>query len=146
MARLYKTKVSSRLWSMHCLHNVLDVAAINPCILHYEIVKSNISRKEFTLDLIEELKEQSKVDNNKSNAEDQVFQEESDNLDCSKTKKRTYCRIKNCNGSCRNRTNKLAVGAGNIFVGNEHCLQTPNLYFHGAFIYHLYLIWTNCTP
>lgn len=55
MARKYSTKASSRRWPMHAFYNVLDLALINASVLYKEVLKINISRRDFILKLGTEL-------------------------------------------------------------------------------------------
>src|SRR5206468_129683 len=56
MARKYSVKASSRRWPVHVFYNVLDLAAINSWILYKEVTGKTISRRDFILELVEELR------------------------------------------------------------------------------------------
>ena len=54
-ARKYRTKAGSRRWPLHVFYNILDLAAINAWVLYKHVSQVKISRKEFILQLAEEL-------------------------------------------------------------------------------------------
>ena len=56
MARKYTKKVSSRRCLLLLFYNVLDLAAINALVLYREVTGTDMSRREFLLKLITELK------------------------------------------------------------------------------------------
>jgi Transposase IS4 len=55
MARMYSTRCAIRRWPMYVLFNVLDIAAINSWVLYTQVIGTNISRRNFTQELVEEL-------------------------------------------------------------------------------------------
>ncbi|KAF2884476.1 hypothetical protein ILUMI_21693 [Ignelater luminosus] len=60
MARKYTVKASSRRWPVHIFYNILDLAAISAYILYKEITGKKIKRRDFLLELAEELAEEYK--------------------------------------------------------------------------------------
>ena len=57
MAREYSVKASSRRWPVHVFYNILDMAAINDCVLYREITGCEISRRKFLMKLCDELRQ-----------------------------------------------------------------------------------------
>ncbi|CAK9827595.1 hypothetical protein ANTRET_LOCUS5276 [Anthophora retusa] len=55
MARKYSTKAGSRRWPVHVFYNILDLAAINAWVIYKDVTQVQMSRKEFLLQLAEEL-------------------------------------------------------------------------------------------
>ena len=55
MARKYSAKAGSRRWPLHVFYDILDLAAIRAWVLYKEVTEVKISRKEFILQLAEEL-------------------------------------------------------------------------------------------
>nr|XP_003708046.2 PREDICTED: uncharacterized protein LOC100876414 [Megachile rotundata] len=55
IARKYSTKAGSRRWPVHVFYNILDLAAINAWVIYKDVIQVQISRKEFLLQLAEEL-------------------------------------------------------------------------------------------
>lgn len=55
MARMFSTRSGSRRWPLYILYNVLDICAINSWVLYTKVTGSTISRRQFMLQLIEEL-------------------------------------------------------------------------------------------
>ena len=55
MLRQNSSKVASRRWPLHVFYNVLDMAVVNSWIIYKETLKSNITRRNFTKRLCEEL-------------------------------------------------------------------------------------------
>ncbi|XP_035205918.1 uncharacterized protein LOC118180946 [Stegodyphus dumicola] len=56
MLRKYSTSSGSRRWLVHNFYNVLDIAALNAWITFKESLGTSISRREFILALVEELR------------------------------------------------------------------------------------------
>lgn len=55
MARLYSVKPGCRRWPFHVFCNILDIAAINAWVIFKRSNQSNITRRQFLFDLIDEL-------------------------------------------------------------------------------------------
>ena len=55
MVKHFSTKSASRRWPLAVFYNLLDMAAINAWILYRECTGSNTSRRNFLLELAEEL-------------------------------------------------------------------------------------------
>jgi hypothetical protein len=55
MARKYSVKAGGRRWPVHVFYNILDLAAINSWILYKEVTGKIITRRDFILQLAEEL-------------------------------------------------------------------------------------------
>lgn len=96
MARLYSTKVSSRRWPLQVFYNVLDLAAINAFVLYKDVTNIKISRRDFLLKLISELK--------MTGGDCSDVSEESDS-DISPIERLVNCQV-NCTGKSRNKTKK----------------------------------------
>ena len=58
MARKYSTHSASRRWSVAVWCNILNIVALNAWILYKKATGKTISRKNFKLQLIEELRAQ----------------------------------------------------------------------------------------
>ena len=58
MARLYSTRSASRRWPLAVWGNILDIAAINACAIFIKSTGTQISRRDFILELIECLRHQ----------------------------------------------------------------------------------------
>ena len=56
MLHKYSTRCSSRRWTMAVWENILDIAALNAWICYKEATQVKISRKDFILNLINELR------------------------------------------------------------------------------------------
>ena len=57
MARKYSMKAGSRRWPVQVFYNVLDLAAINSWVLYKECTEKNLPRREYILQLAQELQE-----------------------------------------------------------------------------------------
>ncbi|KAJ8399400.1 hypothetical protein AAFF_G00411120 [Aldrovandia affinis] len=55
MARQYSVKDGTRRWPVPVFYNILDVAALNACVLYRGCTKNNIPRRDFKLQLAQEL-------------------------------------------------------------------------------------------
>lgn len=58
MTRLYSSKAQTRRWPVHVFFNILNIAVINSWVLYKEVNNSNIPRRNFIVQLVEELLEQ----------------------------------------------------------------------------------------
>lgn len=96
MARMYSTKAGSRRWPMHIFYNILDLAAINSWVLYKEVTGERISRREYILDLCEELRAPYTEARNKTSDRD-----DADNKGGpQKATKREKCKIRtSCKGN-----------------------------------------------
>lgn len=97
MVRKYSTKAGSRRWPLQVFYNILDLAAINPWILYKEISQVNISRKDFILQLAEELRElyRDKIENIN------ITSSEIENTDiCKNCQVQTACNRNRCKNLC----------------------------------------------
>lgn len=56
MLRKYSTNCGTRRWPVHVFYNVLDIAALNAWIIFKQSSDTSISRREFILSLVEELR------------------------------------------------------------------------------------------
>ena len=56
MAWKYSVKTGSRRWSVQVFYNVLDLAAINSWVLYKECTEKNLPRREYILQLAQELR------------------------------------------------------------------------------------------
>lgn len=95
MSRKYTVKAPSRRWPVHTFYNVLDLAGINAWVLYKIINGSTMKRRDFLLQLGEELGTLS-INNRKTTIPETV----PDNLP-EKQEKRTRCQVKS------NSNNKL---------------------------------------
>lgn len=57
MLRMYSTHSTTRRWPVAVWDNILDIAALNAWVLYKLCTGKNISRKQFILDLIDELRQ-----------------------------------------------------------------------------------------
>ncbi|MGH0149194.1 UNVERIFIED_CONTAM: hypothetical protein FKN15_056976 [Acipenser sinensis] len=53
----YSVKAGSRRWSVQVFYNVLDLAAINSWVLYKECTEKNLPRREYILQLAQQLRE-----------------------------------------------------------------------------------------
>ena len=56
MASLYTFKISYRRWPVQAFYNLLDLAVINSVIIYRETLDITISRQDYILQLVEELR------------------------------------------------------------------------------------------
>ncbi|XP_058626543.1 uncharacterized protein LOC131537240 [Onychostoma macrolepis] len=56
MARQYSVKGGTRRWPVAVFYNLLDLAAINACVLYRSCIENNIPRRDFMLQLAQELR------------------------------------------------------------------------------------------
>ena len=98
MARSYFAKVPSRRWPLLVFYNVLDLATINAYIIFKEVTKCGMSRRQFILKLIEELRMNS-LESTESNPE-----QDSDigTEPSTSHSKRQWCKV-NCGGRGKRR-------------------------------------------
>lgn len=93
MARRYSTKAASRRWPLQVFYNILDFAGINSWVLFREATGSKISRRDFIIQLAEQLRDghlRNRQEATKGNNQDTVPQEQ---------RKRRQCQISKCNGN-----------------------------------------------
>lgn len=91
MSRKYTVKAASRRWPVHTFYNLLDLAAINAWVLYKIINNSKIKRRDFLLQLGEELGSQYMT-----NRKTAIPVEIPENIP-GKQEKRTRCQVKsNC--------------------------------------------------
>lgn len=93
MARQYSTRSGTRRWPVHVFQNILDFSAINAWVCYKETTKSNISRRNFILKLVEELK--SNFTRSKRPAQG-LSSSDSEEEPVLRPQKRRQCYIKNC--------------------------------------------------
>jgi hypothetical protein len=95
MAKLYTTHCASRRWPLAVWANILDIAAINAHVLYKEANKLEISRKDFILQLVDQLcqKSDQEEDANISNSSQRL--QDIDEFKHSGTKRRK-CQSKGC--------------------------------------------------
>ena len=55
MVQMYSTRYASRRWPLYVFFNMHDIATINSWVLYNETTLKNISRRKYTLTLVEEL-------------------------------------------------------------------------------------------
>lgn len=56
MARKYTVRAGTRRWPVHVFYNILDLAAINSWIIYRQVTGENISRHNYILQLVSELR------------------------------------------------------------------------------------------
>lgn len=99
MARLYSTKSGTRRWPVHVFFNVLDFAAINAWILYKETV-GEISRRNFILQLCEELRTSYMAQRKKSKNIETSEASPNSAQSTDNSSKRVRCKIRNvCKGN-----------------------------------------------
>lgn len=115
MARLYSSKVPCCRWPLQVFYNILDLATINAYVIYKEVLKRDISRRQFILKLIQELRSPS------SNSND-TDPEEISNIQpintTNKKVKRQWCKV-NCGSrkkrrlasKCCNKCKNYACGS-----------------------------------
>lgn len=95
MGRKYSVKAPSRRWPVHTFYNLLDLAALNCWILYRDLNGKKISRREFILQLGEELAEPYANSRKTSNTRINIPNEIPERQD-----KRTRCQVKSsCAGN-----------------------------------------------
>lgn len=99
MAKFYSVKAPTRRWPMQVFYNIINLACINSWILYKSVNKSNISRRDFLIKLIEEIKSNYKKTSipsssgtPKSARKRILSQENQENL----SPKRVSCQIRLC--------------------------------------------------
>ena len=103
MARTYSTKVSSHRWPLQMFYYVLDLAGINACVVCKEVIGKKISRREYLLQLIQELQ----MENAGEETED-LFDDTNDTEYPSLKTNRQWCKI-NFTRQKRKLTNKTCA-------------------------------------
>jgi hypothetical protein len=94
MARKYSVKAGGRRWPVHVFYNILDLAAINAWILYKELTGNTVSRRNFILQLADELRLLHLRDRQSTSRRAHVgVQQQS-----SSSQKRPHCQIAKCNG------------------------------------------------
>lgn len=121
MSRKYSTKSASRRWPVQVFFNILDFAAINAWVVYKEATRINIQRRDFILNLADELRT-NYVSSKTSPLSD--FAPCTDYASNISNKKRKQCQINRCRnktisicseckksvcGSCTNKVIKLSV-------------------------------------
>lgn len=112
MARYHTTKIGSRRWPMQVFFNILDLAAINARIVYKEVVKVEISRRNFLIKLGEQLTGRNQDEDAPNVQQDEATGDStpSESFD----KKRRKCQIRLCKNNlgsyvCRS-CKKVACG------------------------------------
>ena len=106
LLRLYSTKAGGRRWPMHVFYNIVDMALINSHIVFKNVLKNNISRKDFIRQLSEELIGHSKTTFEKEPKATAAVSELKNRVTCKtqKCKNRTTSACLKCNlpicGTC----------------------------------------------
>ena len=95
MARHSTCKTGTRRWPVACFFNMLDLCAINSWILYKKTTNSNISRRKFMINLINQL-----CKTNKSSGEELKL-EKPKNVDV--LEKRGKCQTFKCNNKTSNK-------------------------------------------
>jgi len=94
MSRKFTVKAGCRRWPVHVFYNVLDLAAINAWILYNEVNKTSLSRRDFILQLANELR----VNYVESRRSVNTVQTTACTVQ-SGSQKRRHCQIARCNGN-----------------------------------------------
>ena len=108
-ARMYTTKVSSRRWPLQVFYNVLDLAAINSVIIYNEVTNEKMTRRDFLLKLITELKEFWRPEQLSNESEKSPTPPQNSN-------KRVCCQVK-CDRRSRKKLKNTVKTAIGQFVG-----------------------------
>ena len=111
MARKYTVKAANRRWPIHVFYNVIDLALINSWILFQDVCKSDISRRNFIQQVVEEL---TGTTPGKDTGKNAVTQRSLIETDKPLEKKRKTC----ATIKCRNRTTDLYNSFRTWYVGN----------------------------
>ena len=93
MVRMYSTRCATRRWPVGVWCNVLDLAAQNSWIIYKKSTGKKISRKQFILELVEELRSQHTQAQNTTHAPLPIVFERTQELFTNKRKK---CHGKRC--------------------------------------------------
>ena len=91
MSRYHTCKSATRRWPLAFFFNIIDCACINAFIVYKEVVKSLISRRQFLLELVKELRRYSKT----PEPEPTSNQKYSDSTNSPRSLKRKHCQIDN---------------------------------------------------
>jgi hypothetical protein len=97
MARKYLTKAGCRRWPFHVFNNILDLAAINAWILFKEATGKTISRRDFLLQLAQELRKPYVDSRERVTRALRVSPDEFDQTVSSR--KRRHCQVALCKGN-----------------------------------------------
>ena len=100
MARKYSTKSASRRWPVQMFYNVLDLAAINAFVLYKNVTKK-ISRHEFLLILLENIRIQIHGQGKNQGYDDDDYSDLEETITLPKSRKN--CQI-GCDKTKRNKT------------------------------------------
>ena len=90
---LASVKSGSRRWPIHVFFNVLDLAAINAWVLYKEVTGVTISRREFILQLCEELRSEYIEDRQSKKQRQEPLQSTSTRQEATINRKRKKCTI-----------------------------------------------------
>ena len=109
MSRYHTYKSITRRWPVVCFFNIIDCACINTFIVCKEITKSSISRRQFLLELVKELRRYSKTPEPEPTSNPKC----SDSTNLPRSLKRKHCQIDNC----PNRSNNYCIEWKNVCRG-----------------------------
>ena len=87
MSRYHTCKSATRRWPLAFFFNIIDCACINAFIVYKEVAKSSISRRQFLLELVKELRRYSKT----AEPEPTSNQKCSDSTNSPRSLKRKHC-------------------------------------------------------
>lgn len=94
MARQYSTRSGTRRWPVHVFQNILDLSVINSWVCYKEITKSKMSRRNFILKLVDELR--TNYTRRKRQHHEVSSNESEDDEPVERLGKRRQCYMKNC--------------------------------------------------
>ena len=93
MCRKYSVKAASRRWPVHVWYNILDLAAINAWILYKSVTGQKISRRNFIVQLAEELRQSGSKQSVSKLSLSPVAPASAD------SRKRRHCQVARCKGN-----------------------------------------------
>ena len=98
MARKYSMKASCSRWPIHVFYNILDLAAINAWVLFKESTGKTISRKQFILQLAEELRKPFLLERPRPSRTLTALADDEGSYS-SDSMKRRHCQVARCKGN-----------------------------------------------
>ena len=116
MARYHTCKTGTRRWPVAFFFNIIYCACLNAYIVYKEVLKTNISRRDFLLKLVEELCKPLK---DEPSVGDQKQQE---NISTKRSRKRKHCQT----DGCSNKTYDMCVDWSLLWISfgiEKYCCE-----------------------
>ena len=108
LATIHAKSATQRL-PVACFFNIIDCARINAFIVYKEVTKSSISRRQFLLELVKELRTYNKI----AEPEPTSTSKCSDCTNSPRSLKRKHCQIDNC----PNKSNSYCIECKKVCCG-----------------------------